>query len=510
MLTQKQKRTTFFHSNKSHFCPFSVFDFHYFLLYLSFMSNHKDLWIHVLETLSKQLDWAKLITWFKDTAILEVKEETLVVGLPFPLFLNTHLKDYAHMTLEAAQSLDSNLQRIEYEVDMNLQKGDPRVIDLIAHFPKKTESRKLPKKNQVKTKKGIISNTINKRYTLGNFLTSPENRLAHAACQNVATYPGETYNPLFIYGKVGMGKTHLLQGVANEMQKNDPNALVAYMTSEMFVNEVIRAIQTKSMEAFRNKYRKVDAFIIDDIQFLANKERTQEEFFHTFNTLHDLGSQIILSSDRPPQELRLLSERLVSRFESGMIVDVKMPDFETRLAILQQKAQQAQVFVNEEVLKFIAHNVTHSVRALEGVMKQAIALYELEHTAPTVQSVSKLIKTHQKETDLKYVGPQELTPKPSESAVTLDKLIDSATNYYMINRKDLTGQSRRREFIVPRQLVMYLANKKLRFSLSKIGETLGRNHTTVMHAVRRIGEELRNNRQLLRDMNAITQEVGIY
>jgi len=474
------------------------------------MATHKDLWIQVLETLSRELEWAKLITWFKNTAVLGVKKGNLRIGLPYPLFLNVHLKEYAGLTLAAAKLADSTVERIDYEVDTTLQQGDPRVIDLIAHFPKKTDARKLPRKNQVRTKRGITSNTINSKYTLENFLTSPENRMAHAACQNVATYPGETYNPLFIYGNVGLGKTHLLQGVANEMKRNNPNALVAYMTSEMFVNEVIRAIQTKSMDAFRNKYRKVDAFIIDDIQFFANKDRSQEEFFHTFNTLYDLGSQIILSSDRPPQELSLLSERLVSRFESGMIVDVKMPDYETRLAILQYKAQQAQVFLNEEVLKFIAHNVTHSVRALEGVLKQAIAQYELEHTAPTVQSVSRLIQAHQKEKDLSYIGPQEKAPLSTHSAITLTNLIDSAVDYYAINRKDLVGQSRRREFIVPRQLVMYLANKKLRFSLSKIGETLGRNHTTVMHAVKKITQELRNNRQLLRDMNAITQEVGIY
>ena len=475
------------------------------------MPSQKNLWIHVLETLSKELEWAKLITWFKNTAVLSMENKTLRIGLPFPLFLNTHLKDYARMTLKAAQTLKPTLERIEYEVDIALQNNDPRVIDLIAHFPKKTDARKLPKKNQTKTKRGIVSNTIKPSYTLDNFFTSPQNRLAHAACQNVAAYPGQTYNPLFIYGEVGMGKTHLLQGVANEIKRNNPNALVAYMTSEMFVNEVIKSIQTKGMDSFRNKYRKVDTFIIDDIQFLANKDRTQEEFFHTFNTLHDLGSQIILSSDRPPQELKLLSERLVSRFESGMIVEAKMPDYETRLAILQHKAQQAQVFINEEVSKFIAHNVTHSVRALEGVMKQAIALYELQHTAPTVQSVSQLIQAHQKEVDLSYIGPHDLAAaKPNKSAVTLNDLIESTTNYYTINRSDMVGQSRRREFMIPRQLVMYLANKKLRFSLSKIGETLGRNHTTVMHAVKRIGEELKNNRQLLRDMNAITQEVGIH
>ncbi len=470
--------------------------------------NSKDLWIGILEQLSKELSWAELITWFKNTAVLDSQKGSLSVGLPFPLFLNWHMKKYAERTLAAAQLVDPSIRQIEYRVDTALCESDARVIDLLKHFPKKTEARKLPKKNQTKTRQGgIVSNIPNSKYTLDNFIVSPENRLAHAACQNVAKYPGENYNPLFIYGNVGLGKTHLLQGIANEMRRHNPDALAVYMTSEMFVNEVVNAIRSHDMTRFRDKYRKVDAFIIDDIQFMANKDRSQEEFFHTFNTLHDMGSQIVLSSDRPPQELSLLSQRLVSRFESGMIVDVRMPDYETRLAILQHKAQEAQVFINDDVLKLIAYNVDHSVRALEGALNQAIAQYELEHTAPTVKSVGKMLQRQKKE--VAYIGPQALEPA-GKGAISLEHLINSVTGYYAIERSDLVSDSRCREHTLPRQVIMYLASKKLRISLSKIGETMGRNHTTVIHSVNRIGQELKNNRQLLRDMNAITQEVGIY
>jgi len=263
------------------------------------------------------------------------------------------------------------------------------------------------------------------------------------------------------------------------------------------------------MNAFRNKYRKVEALIIDDIQFLANKEATQEEFFHTFNALYESGKQIIISSDRPPQELTLLSERLVSRFESGMIIDVKMPDYETRLAILQNRCQEAQVFINQDVLEFIAFNINHSVRALEGVLKQAIANYELEHTAPTVKSVAQMLKATQKK-EVKMISfiDDDTGPK---GAVTIDGLIEQVADYFTIPRSEVVGQSRMRDYTVPRQIIMYLAHSKLRISLSKIGQALGnRNHATVLHSVGRVKEQIKNDRQLLRDVNAIVKEVGIH
>ncbi|MBU0727886.1 chromosomal replication initiator protein DnaA, partial [Patescibacteria group bacterium] len=357
-------------------------------------------------------------------------------------------------------------------------------------------------------KDGIVSRIFNPSYSLENFITSPENRLAHAACQNVAKYPGQNYNPLFIHGGVGLGKTHLLQATGSEILRNDPSRLVVYTTTEGFVNDVVNAIQAKNMNHFRNKYRKVNTLIIDDIQFIANKDRTQEEFFHTFNALYESGKQIIISSDRPPHELALLNERLVSRFQSGMIVDVKMPDYETRLAILQNKCQEAKVFINQDVLEFIAHNITSSVRALEGILKQAIAKYELEHTSPTVKSVAEMLKQTQKE--VKMIGFVAQDPVP-RSAVTIECLIDSVTDYYTVPKTDVIGNSRTRECMMPRQIIMYLAKTKLRMSLTKIGQLLGnRNHTTVMHSVNRITDQIKNDRQLLRDVNAITKEVGIH
>ena len=470
----------------------------------------KDFWISTIESLLTQLGRAQVITWFKNTAILSNENGVLKIGLPLPFFLNWHANHFLKPTLKVVQDIDDSITSIEYEIDLTLTDDDSRVFDILKQFPPET-SRKLPKKNEVKLPGGVISKKTNANYTLDNFITSPENRLAHAACQNVARYPGQTYNPLFIYGGVGLGKTHLLQATANEIQKSDPSRVVMYTTTEGFINEVIGAIQSHNMNSFRNKYRRLDALIIDDIQFIANKDRTQEEFFHTFNDLYQSGKQIIISSDRPPQELDLLSERLVSRFESGMTVDVKMPDLETRLAILQSKCQEAQIFINQEVLEFIANNVNHSVRALEGTLKQAIAKYELEHTAPTVKAVAELMGHLQKEKDFKMVGFTPLDAKKYKNALTIEDLLDFVSDYYSLDKTDILGESRTRECMIPRQVIMYLAKKKLRMSLSKIGSSLGnRNHTTVMHAVGRIEDQLKNDRQLLYDLNAIAKEVGIH
>jgi len=476
------------------------------LFALSSDVNLKDLWLAIIDKLFNKLERAQIITWFKNTAIASLNNGVLDIGLPLPFFLNWHITHFSKPTLEVAQEINPDIKEITYSVDITLTDSE-RVIDIFKHFPEKT-ARKLPNKNEQKSREGIVSKIFNPKYTLENFITSPENRLAHAACLSVAKYPGKNYNPLFIYGGVGLGKTHLLQATGNEILRNDPSKFIVYTTTEGYTNEVINAIQGKNMNDFRNKYRRVDALIIDDIQFIANKDRTQEEFFHTFNALYESGKQIIISSDRPPQELTLLSERLVSRFESGMIVDVKMPDYETRLAILQKNCQEAQAFINMDVLEFIAFNITNSVRTLEGILKQAIAKYELEHTTPTVKSVADMIRQTQKE--VKMIGYTSQDPTP-RIAVTIECLIDSVSDYYTVTKSDVLGDSRARDCMIPRQVIMYLAKTKLNMSLAKIGKMMGdRNHTTVMHSVTKIEEQLKNDRQLLRDINAITKEAGIH
>jgi len=469
--------------------------------------NPKDLWLAIIRDLEKEINRANVITWFKNTAVLGIENGILTVGLPLPVFLNWHAQNYADITLKIAQKHDADVRQMAYEVDMTLSETDPRVIDLLKHFPEKT-SRKLPNKQEMKLNGGVISRMFNPRYSLDTFVVAPENRLAHAASMTVSKYPGQNYNPLFIYGGVGLGKTHLLQSIGREVLRNDPDKVVVYTTTEDFTNELISGIKSGNMNKFRSKYRKVDIFIIDDIQFIANKDRTQEEFFHTFNALYEAGKQVVISSDRPPHELTLLSDRLVSRFESGMIVDVKMPDYESRLVILKNKCQEAQVFISDQVLEFIAFNIDTSVRALIGVLNQVIAQYELEHTAPTVRSASEIIKRSKKE--VKMVGFIKDDPTPRQ-AVTMDQLTDYVSEYYTIPKSEVMGVSRAKEVLIPRQLIMYLAKTRLRMSLARIGQALGnRNHTTVMHAISKVQNLLKNDRQLLYDTNAIIKEAGIH
>jgi chromosomal replication initiator protein len=345
-----------------------------------------ELWLLILDRLEPKIPRSQFITWFRDTAILRREEGTLIVGLPLPMSLQWHLEHYRAFTLAAAQELSPAVTQIVYSVDGGLKDNRARSPDILARFPE-GKKRKLPGRSEVKMAEGIVSKILNPRYSLENFVVGSSNRLAHAACQAVAMEPGGKYNPLFLYGGVGLGKTHLLQGTGNAILRQMPRAAVVYTTSEDFTNQVVEAIRTQKMEQFRRRYRMVDVLIIDDVQFIAHKERTQEEFFHTFNTLYESRKQIIISADRAPQELQL-EDRLTSRFERGMIADVSAPDYETRLAILVEKAREFEIFFDAQVLQFIAEHAKRSVRELEGVLMQAVALYELEQRQPTVRSIA--------------------------------------------------------------------------------------------------------------------------
>jgi len=263
------------------------------------MSSNTSLWVQILKKLEPQTQRALLITWFKDTTVLGKEEGKLIVGLPLPMFLNWHLEHYREVTLRAARELDPSIEQIVYKVDISLREDAHRTVDVLKLFPEK-KSRKLPGKREVKLGEGLKGKMLNPRYTLDAFVVGADNRLAHAASLAVAAQPGGKYNPFFIYGGVGLGKTHLLQAVGNELLRSDPQIVVLYTTSEEFTNQVIEAIKHQKMEQLRRRYRQVDVLIVDDIQFFASKERTQEEFFHTFNTLLEACKQVVISADRPP------------------------------------------------------------------------------------------------------------------------------------------------------------------------------------------------------------------
>ncbi len=469
-------------------------------------ASFQDFWIRLLERIEPHLQRGQFITWFKDTVILSREEGTLVIGLPLPMFLSWHLEHYQGLTLKAAQELDPAITKIVYTVDGSLKDNRERTVDLLQFFPEQRK-RKLPGRQEVKLAEGIVSKILTPRYTLENFVVGSNNRLAHAACLAVACQPGGKYNPLFLYGGVGLGKTHLLQGTGNAILKQMPRAAVVYTTSEDFTNQVIEAIAQRSMEKFRRRYRSVDVLIIDDVQFIANKERTQEEFFHTFNTLYQEGKQIIISSDRRPQDLQL-EDRLTSRFERGMIADLSEPDYETRLAILVEKAKEYELFIDMHVLEFIAEHATRNVREIEGILMQAVALYELEQRMPTVKSIAEIMRKLNKDPHFadETVG---FDPVP-ERAATFQDTMEAVSRYYSVSVQDMIGSSRVREILIPRQIAMFLGRKHQRMSYVRLGEIFSnRDHTTVMNAVGKIEKRMHDDPQLLREVRAIEQELKV-
>lgn len=466
----------------------------------------RDLWIDMLKGIEPKLQRSQFITWFKETTVLGNEEGNLVIGLPLPLFLNYHIEHFRNLTLEVAQAIDPTVKQIVYKVDGGLKDNPERSVDLMQHFPDQ-KRRKLPGKQEVKLVEGIVSKILNPRYSLENFVVGANNRLAHAACQAIAAQPGGKYNPFFLYGDVGLGKTHLLQATGNSILKMMPKATVVYTTTEDFTNQVIEAIQHQKMEQFRRRYRLVDVLIIDDVQFLANKDRTQEEFFHTFNALYEEHKQIIIAADRPPQELQL-EDRLISRFERGMIADISAPDYETRLAILSEKAAEYEIFLDLGVLQFIAEHATRNVRELEGILMQAVALYELEQRMPTVKSIADIMRKLNKDPHAKEekVGFDKLP----ERAVTFQDVLESVSKYYSVSVQEMVGQSRIKEILMPRQIAMYLGRKYLRLSFVRLGELFSdRDHTTVMNAVEKIEAKVQEEPQLLREVRALEQELGV-
>ncbi len=333
---------------------------------------------------------------------------------------------------------------------------------------------------QLSTNQASYPNTtLNPKYTFDTFVVGNSNRFAHAAALAVAEAPATAYNPLFIYGGVGLGKTHLMQAIANEILLNNRNANILYVTSEKFTNQLINAIKDNKNEMFRNKYRNIDVLLIDDIQFIAGKERIQEEFFHTFNTLHENGKQIIISSDRPPKDIKLLEDRLKSRFEWGLIADISNPDYETRLAILRKKAQLDNIIIDDEILSDIATKIDSNIRELEGILNKLIANASLTNCPITIEMAEKAIN-------------DVVTKK--DKVLSLELIQETIAKYFNVTVEELKGVKRSNDVTFPRQIAMYLCRNVAQLPLTKIGEGFGkRDHTTVIHACNKIEKEIQNN-----------------
>ena len=320
---------------------------------------------------------------------------------------------------------------------------------------------------------------LNPKYTFETFVVGNNNRFAHAAALAVGDSPSNSYNPLFLYGGVGLGKTHLMHAIGNRILSNNKNANVLYVTSEKFTNQLINAIKDNKNEVFRNKYRNIDVLLIDDIQFIAGKERVQEEFFHTFNTLHESGKQIILSSDKPPRDIQFLEDRLKSRFEWGLLADISCPDYETRLAILRRKAQDEGIIIDDFILSNIANKIDSNIRELEGVFNKIVARASLTHSPITIELAESIINEFKTE---------------SQKVISSEFIKETIAKYFNIDKKDLESNKRSNDIAFPRQIAMYLCREVANMSFPKIGIEFGnRDHSTVMHGYSKISSEIKNN-----------------
>lgn len=451
----------------------------------------------------------QFITWFADTAVLRVDQGMLVLGVPTQFAYSWIDQHYKDRILEIAKVLDTSVADISVVVEPGLANSDDvRKVSLSSIVPETKKVRKLPRKQEVRVAQDTVSYMLNPKYTLQNFIVGKHNRLVHAACLAVASNPGSQWNPFFIYGGVGLGKTHLLQGTGREILRNLPEKIVVYFTAERFLNEVVDAIKKYNSQDFKARYRNVDCLIVDDIQLLADKDRTQEEFFHLFNELYNANKQIIISSDRPPKELAGIEKRLQSRFEMGMVAEVHFPDYETRLAILQNKCSEQQVIMPPEVLDFIAYNVHHSIRELEGVLLQAVAQMRLEGVTPTVKSVGIILRRLDRSGDIVGVSKEQMEAKLSVR--NADDIINLVADYYRIPSSELRGTIRKREIMLPRQVCMYLIYEVLGHSYDTIGDYFsGRNHTTVLHSYNKVKSKIGKDSKLLQDVHALKKEMGL-
>lgn len=478
--------------------------------------THKELWLSVLKRLQPTITKVKFVTWFQNTLILEKNGNTVVLGVPTTFAFDNLKMKYDLKIKQALAEVDQEITNVEYQVCSRLQEKDNHEVlnvkNLVAEKDEK-KVRKIRNLDEVNVQKGegdekVVSKILNSTFGLDNFVVGRDNRLPHAVCTAVSDAPGGVYNPLFIYGGVGLGKTHLLQATGNGILSNFPNKVVKYVTAERFVNEVVSAIQTRKTDRFKSQYRNVDVFLVDDVQFFGNKQTSQNEFFHTFNDLYDRNKQIIITSDRPPSELANLDQRLTSRFAMGMVVELSAPDFETRLAILQQKCMEFEVMIDPEVLQFIATNVQSSVRELMGVLRQAVAESHIENKVVTIRCVAEIIRRLNKAQEI--IG-YDIEAKRAQMMIrTAADVMKLVADYFKLTVDNLLSNDRHKEIIVPRQICMYLIKMELGFSYEKIGENFGgRNHTTVMHACNKTAKSLRKDMRLVRDINAIKSEMGL-
>ncbi len=449
-------------------------------------TTKEELWETVLAQIQSTISQANFNTWFKNTEIVSVEENSILISVPNSFAKEWLENKYGKTILKIVGTINDDIREIKYVIN-NKSFNSAKKIKPRTARPEVIE-------NQLELADFSISKetNLNPKYTFDNFVVGPFNELPHAAGQAVAQNPGSLYNPLFIYGGVGLGKTHLMQAIGNEIVKNLPKKKTKYVSVEKFTSEVVSSIRNKTMEEFKKKYREVDVLIIDDVQFLSGKEKTQEEFFHTFNSLYEKNKQIIISSDRPPKAIQALAERLRSRFEGGMITDVSQPDLETRLAIIKTKAQEKNISFPEEIYLYIAENIQQNIRELEGALNKLAAHQKLGNQIVDIEKAKAIIK--------------KMTPPAKVK--TPQKIIKSVSHFYDLKEKDLLEKSRKKEIVKPRQIAMYLLREDLKCSFPFIGRKIGgKDHTTVIHSYEKIKKEAEKSEELREEIELIRQYI---
>jgi chromosomal replication initiator protein len=450
------------------------------------MLDKDKLWQSVLAELEIVLPRASFLTWLQNTKIMFLDEESgeIIVGVSNNFTKEWLEKKYHKIILNIVQNLtDHKIKKIKYQVET-------------AGVPIKTPTVDIKKiiisaKEEPEEKNGV---GFNSRYTFDNFVVGKSNELAYAASMAAGETPGKKYNPLFIYGGVGLGKTHLLQAIGHAILKKNPRAKILYTNAEKFTNEFVNALRNKTIDKFKNTYRQLDLLLVDDVQFMAGKEGTQEEFFHTFNDLYQHDKQIVLTSDRLPKAIPALEERLVSRFNSGLIADISSPDLETRIAILRSKAIERKYEIEQEIIQYLAVHIQKNVRELEGALSKVMAYHELNKTAPTLESVKQIVNG--------------LSHQSKKSLITIKDIINATADFYGIKVSDLTGISRRRELVNPRQVAMFLMREELNSSFPLIGQEMGgRDHTTAIHSYNKVKREVENEKRIKQEVDYIKQRL---
>lgn len=472
--------------------------------------NHQELWKSALGQIELSISKANFVTWFPNTDILKIEEGIVTISVPNGFAKEWLENKYNHTIIQALKLNEESVRGIRCTIsgpDQTVRKtmdavrpnpdpaphGTPAPITPLPTPPNRPISTPTQVPPPRKTTVMYHESNLNDRYRFENFVIAENNELAHAACYAISGKLGQIYNPLFIYGGVGLGKTHLLQALGNAVKASDTQKTIKYITSERFTGELVDSIKNQTVDKFKEYYQQMDLLIIDDIQFLSGREKTQNEFFHIFNALYQLNKQIIISSDRPPKSIPTLEDRLRSRFEGGMIVDISPPNLETRAAILEKKAKEKEIELDPEVIRFIAENITQNIREVEGALNRVLAYSDFYKLPPDMKLAEKALA-------------QIIVQSKKEA--TKEHVLEIITGKYGVSEEELKKKGRKKGISHPRQIAMYLMRSELNMPFSAIGDFFGgRDHTTALHAFEKIGKTIETNLRLKSEISELKDAI---